>query len=136
MDGPFIIDDHSGVSSFHVFLSSSPPLFSLVKFYPLNQDDENFVISLRESSTALKEEGLLTTQSKLGVKKRNYDAIRKFQDSWVLKPPWVELCVGSNGDLHTIKSRICSEVEGKYSLFPKWGSFYKHVSDKKVEKEY
>jgi hypothetical protein len=27
-------------------------------------------------------------------------------------------------------------VEGKYSLFPKWGSFYKHVSDKKVEKEY
>ncbi len=43
------------------------------------------------------------------------------------------MCVGSNGNLHTIKCRICSEVERKYNLFPKWGSFYKHASDKKVE---
>jgi hypothetical protein len=86
MDGPFIIDDHNGASSFHVLLSSSPPLFSLVKFDPSNQEDENFVISLRESSIAHKK-GLPTTQSKLGIKKRRYDATRKFQDSWVVKLP-------------------------------------------------
>jgi hypothetical protein len=80
MDVPFIIDDHSGASSFHALLSWSPPLFSLVKFNPSNQDDENFVMSLRESSIALKE-GLPTTQSKLGIKKRSYNATSKFLDS-------------------------------------------------------
>jgi hypothetical protein len=89
-------------------------------------------MSLRKSSIAHKK-GLPTTQSKLGIKKRKYDATRKFQDSWVVKLPQVELCVGSNGNCTLSICRICSEVEGKYNLFIKWCSFYKHVGDKKVE---
>ncbi len=74
-------------------------------------------------------------QSKLGVKKISYDATMKFQESWVARFPWGNLCVGSNGNLHIIKCRICNEVEGTYKLlFLKWDCFYKHVGCKKVEK--
>ncbi len=59
MDGPFIIDDHSGASSFHVLLSSSPPLFSLVKFDPSNQDDEILLCFLESLALPLKQVYLL-----------------------------------------------------------------------------
>jgi hypothetical protein len=76
------------VVPFHFMIFFHHPLhyFILLNFDPSNQDDENFVMSLNESSTAPKE-GLPTTQSKLGVKKRSYDATKKFQDSWVVKLP-------------------------------------------------
>jgi hypothetical protein len=45
-----------------------------------------------------------TLPSKVGVKKWNYDAIKKFQDKWVAKFPWawvgylgkMEVCTLSN----------------------------------------
>jgi hypothetical protein len=73
-------------------------------------------MSLRESCTPL-EKNLPIARFKLGVNKRNYDATMKFQDSWVVGLPWAKLCVGSNGNLHTIKCRICCEVKGKYKYF-------------------
>lgn len=63
---------------------------------------------LKESCTPPKK-GMHITESKLGVKKRNYDATMKFQDSWVARFPWGKLCVGSNGNLHTVTCRICNE---------------------------
>jgi hypothetical protein len=48
---------------------------------------------------------------------------------------WVELCLGSNGNLHTIKCRICSEVEGKDKIFAtKLDSLCKHVGQNKAER--
>jgi hypothetical protein len=47
------------------------------------------------------------------VKKKNDDSNRKFKESWAIKLPWAELCLGLNGNLHIIKCRICNEVEGK-----------------------
>jgi hypothetical protein len=43
---------------------------------------------------------------RLGIKKWNYDAIRKFQDKWVAKFPWAELFVGEHGNLHIVKCKI------------------------------
>jgi hypothetical protein len=43
--------------------------------------------------------------------KRSYDLTWKFQVEWVAKLPWVELQVGSNGCVHTMKCKMCSEVE-------------------------
>jgi hypothetical protein len=77
---------------------------------------------------------LPTIQSKLEVKKLNYNATRKFQDSWATKFPSVELCLGSHGNLHTIKCKICSEVDGKDKLLhAKWDSFCNHVGRKKAK---
>ncbi len=80
--------------------------------------------------------GLHIVKSKPRVKKRNYDTTRKFQDSWVAKLPWAKLCVKSNGNPHTIKCKICSEVKGKNKvLSTKWNSLAKHVGCKKATKD-
>ncbi len=72
-------------------------------------------------------------QPKVGIKKKNYDARRKFQEKRVAKLPWAELFVGENGTLHIIKCRVCIEVEGKNKIFTaKWDSFCKDVGFHKV----
>jgi hypothetical protein len=74
-------------------------------------------------------------QSKLGIKKQNYDVTKQFQNSWAPKLSWAKLCLGSDGNLHIVKCNIFSEVEGKHTLLAlKWDSFYKHASCKKVHK--
>jgi hypothetical protein len=72
-------------------------------------------MSLDESDLAL-EIDLPIVPSKLIVDTKNYDAFRKFQDSWPIKLPWVEFYLGSNVNLHIIKCSICSEVE-RYDNF-------------------
>jgi hypothetical protein len=63
------------------------------------------------------------------IKKKNYDANRKFKKSWATKLPCAEFCLLLNGNLHTIKCKICSEVEGKDKLLAtNWDSFCKHAS--------
>lgn len=48
---------------------------------------------------------------------------------------WVELSLGSNGNLHTIKCKIYNEVEGKDKIFvTKWDSLCKHASWKKTQR--
>lgn len=43
------------------------------------------------------------------------------------KLPWAELFVGLDDNLHIIKCKICSEVEGKDKLIVfKWDSICKH----------
>ncbi len=41
-------------------------------------------------------------------KKRNYNHTRKFQDSWVAKLPWTNMCLRSDGLLRNVKCKICS----------------------------
>jgi hypothetical protein len=59
---------------------------------------------------------LPTVQPKLEVKKLNYNAIKKIQDPWATKFPSVKLCLGSHGNLHTSKCKICNEVDVKDKL--------------------
>jgi hypothetical protein len=42
--------------------------------------------------------------------------------------------LASNGSLHTIKCRICNEVEGKDKLLVKWDSFCKNASRRKAKR--
>ncbi len=121
MDVPLLIDDQNGAFFSHSPLTSSLPLFSFGTFDLTNLDNDD-VMFFRESVTPLEEglpnahlleKGLHTVKSKPRVKKWNYDTTKKFQDSWATKLPWAKLYVRSNGSLHTVKCRICSEVEGK-----------------------
>jgi hypothetical protein len=65
----------------------------------------------------------------VGIKKKNYDAIKKFQEKWATQLPWVELFVGEDETLLIIKCRVCIEVEGKNKIFVvKWDSFCKHAN--------
>jgi hypothetical protein len=73
--------------------------------------------------------------SKVAIKKRNYDATRKFQDKWVVELPWAELFIKKDGNLHIVKCRICIEVKGKDKLLiSKRDYFCKHVGHKKALK--
>jgi len=62
--------------------------------------------------------------SSLEVNKTHaYESKRKFQVSWAVKLPWVEFQVGSDGCVHRVKCKICSEVENKDKLLAiKWDS--------------
>jgi len=44
-------------------------------------------------------------------KKRSYDPTHKFQVGWATKLPWVELQVGFNGCVHTMKCKIYFCIE-------------------------
>lgn len=48
---------------------------------------------------------------------------------------WVKFCLGSNGSLHSVKCKICIEVERKDKiLVGKWDSLCKHICWQKDEK--
>ncbi len=133
MNMAIIVNDPSGVFSSHFSFWSFPPLFSPTNVI-FQIEMMKILLCLWESLPPPKK-GLPIAQFKVGVKKRNYDATTKFQDSWVAKFLWVKLCVGSNGNLHTVKCRICNEVEGTNKLLLlKWDCLYKHVGCKKVER--
>jgi hypothetical protein len=78
---------------------------------------------------------LPTVYSKLRTKKGNYDAIKMFQDFLIGKLPWTCLSLGSKGNLHATKCKICSVVERKNKLFvPKWNYICKHAKHMKANK--
>jgi hypothetical protein len=116
MGGPLLIFDPSGVSFFHGLQRSSLLLFSLCNYDLSDVDHDDDVMFLYELDLAL-EIDLPIVPSKLIVHTKNYDAFRKFQDSWPIKLPWVEFCLGSNVNLHIIKCSVCSEVEGFNNVF-------------------
>jgi len=63
-----------------------------------------------------------------------YESKKMFKVSWVAKLPWVELQVGFDGFLHTMKCKICSKIEHKNKLLaPKWDSLHKHASQRKTD---
>ncbi len=81
-------------------------------------------------------EGLHSIKSKLRVKKWNYDTTKKFQDSWAIKLPSEKLCVRLDGNLHTMKCKICTKVERKNNvLYAKWDFLVKHAGHRKVTKD-
>ncbi len=127
--------DYNLTSSSRGLIASSPPLFSpnntIDHSTLLNHDD----VMIDHDPFLTPKSNLPIVQPKLEIKKQNYNAIRKFQDFCATKFPLVELCLGSHGNLHTIKCKVCSEVDGKDKLLlAKWDSFYIHVGHKKVEK--
>lgn len=95
-----------------------PLPFSLLIILMLQMYIQNmnmYAMSLSEPSTTL-EVDFPIVPFKPRIKKWNYDATKRFQDSWVAKLRWAKLCMGSNGDLHITKCRACKEVEGKDKL--------------------
>jgi hypothetical protein len=57
-------------------------------------------MSLSGSSPSIEDDKPI--QPKVGIKKRNYDATKQFQEKWVAKLPWAELFVREDGTLHII----------------------------------
>jgi hypothetical protein len=85
-------------SSYDLVLPSSPPLFSSCNFDPSNANHiEDVPMSLNGSSPNAKDDKPI--QLKVSIKKKNYDAIRKFQEKWVAKLPWEELFVTEDATL-------------------------------------
>jgi hypothetical protein len=131
--GPLVIPTSDKTSSSHgPILPSSPPLFSSYSFDPSNANHiEDVPMSFSGSSPSVEDDKPI--QPKVGIKKRNYDVTRKFQEIWLAKLPWVELFVREDGTLHTIKCKVYTEVEGKNKILAaKWDSLCKHVGRQKV----
>ena len=45
--------------------------------------------------------------------KKTYKASRKFQDTWAVRLPWVELYWRSNGLYESVKYLVCLLIKGK-----------------------
>jgi hypothetical protein len=93
-------------SSYHgLVLPSSPPLFSSCGSNPSNANHiENVPMSLSGSSPSAENDKPI--QPKVGIKKKNYDATRKFQEKWATKLPWEKLFIGKYGTLHIVKCKV------------------------------
>jgi hypothetical protein len=76
--GPFVIPTSDKTSSSHC------------NFEPSNVDHiENVPMPLNGSSPNAKDDKPI--QPKVGIKKRNYDVINKFQEKWATQLPWAKL---------------------------------------------
>jgi hypothetical protein len=127
--GPFLIPTSDKTFSSHgPTLPSSPHLFFSCTFDPSNADHiEDVPMPLNGFSPSAKDDKPI--QPKVGIKKKNYDAIKKFKEKWVAQLPWVELFIREDGTLHIVKCRVCTKVERKKYIFTtKWDSFCKHAS--------
>ena len=81
-----------------------------------DQSDEDFVAGAAEK-----------------VPKKNYDATRKFQDSWAARLPWAELIRGTDGLFEYVKCVVCSQITGKPKILcPKWDTLAKHGGKRKA----
>jgi len=84
--GPFLISIPNVDFSSYGIQRSSLPLFSPCNSNPSNVDHDDDVMSLDEFNPIL-EINIPAISSKLIVKKKNYDASKKIQDSLVTKLP-------------------------------------------------
>jgi hypothetical protein len=81
------------------------PLFSSCDSNPSNANHiENVPMFLRGSSPSAKIDKPI--QPKVGIKKKNYDATRKFQEKWATKLPWEKMFLGEDRSLHIVKCRV------------------------------
>ena len=65
--------------------------------------------------------------------KKNYDATRKFQETWVACLPWAELFRGSDGLFEYVKCIVCTQITGKQKILtPKWDTLTKHGGKRKA----
>jgi hypothetical protein len=70
--------------------------------------------------------------SKPRIKKHNYGVTKKLQNFLTTKLQWAKLCLRSNGNLHTIKCRIYTEVEGKLNCLPLNGILFESMHVTKI----
>jgi hypothetical protein len=84
VSGSLIIPTSDKTSSFHgPTLPYFPPLFSSYDFDPSNANHiEDVPMSFSESSPSAKDDKPI--QPKVGIKKRNYDVTKKFQEIWLV----------------------------------------------------
>jgi len=117
-----------------VDITSFHPLFFGCNYDPSSANhNEDVLMSLNGFSPNL--ENNEPIPFKVGIKKRNYDAIRKFQDKWATIFPWVKLFIKEHGSLQIIKCKSFIKVKGKDKILDvKWDYFFKHASYKKALK--
>jgi hypothetical protein len=120
-----------------ILWSYSSIFSSFISNYSSNPSNANHIedvpMSFNESSPSAEDDK--PNQPKVGIKKRNYDVTRKFQETWLAKFPWVKLFVRENGTLHIVKCKVCIEVKRKKKILAaKWDSFCHHACCQKVVK--
>jgi hypothetical protein len=81
--GLLVIPTSDKTSFYHGHVSpSSPPLFSICDYSPSNADHiEDIPMSLSGSSPSSEDDKPI--QPKVNIKKKNYDATKKFQEKWL-----------------------------------------------------
>jgi hypothetical protein len=90
--GPLVIPTSDKATSYHgPILPSSPLLFSNYVSNPSNANHIE-VIPMFLSGLSPSAENDKPIQPKVGIKKKNYDATKKFQEKWATKFPW-EKCL-------------------------------------------
>jgi hypothetical protein len=66
---------------------------------------------------------------------KKINTIKKYQDFWFLKMPWVEAIFDINEDLIIIQCKIFTKIKRKEKLLvPKWNLLEKHVGEGKMDR--
>ncbi len=84
--------------------------------YDLSNANHNEDLFMSLNGSFLNLENYLPISFKIGIKKWNYDATRKFQDKWAPKFSWVELYIKEHGSLYIINCKIFNKLNGKDKL--------------------
>jgi hypothetical protein len=61
-------------------------------------------------------------------RKKAHEMNGHFQDTWVVKFPWIKFVLGSNGKVVQVQCKVCSLIDGKNKLLViKLDSLWKHA---------
>lgn len=70
------------------------------------------------------------------LRRRQYEASRRFQDTWAAKLPWAEMSRTADGTIELVKCLICSLIEKREKLLKaKWDTLTKHAGRRKALKD-
>jgi hypothetical protein len=78
---------------------------------------------------------IITTPATTKQMLKKINIIKKYQDFWFLKMPWVEANFYVNENLIIIQCKVCTKIKCKENLLvPKWNFLEKHVGEGKMNR--
>jgi len=78
---------------------------------------------------------LMTTPTTSKQMPKKINTIKKYQDFWFLKMPWVEAIFDVKENLMIIQCKLCTKIKCKEKLLiPKWNLLEKHMGKGKMNR--
>lgn len=100
-------------------------------------DEETLIVVSGDDTNELQEgEAEVTPVPNPVLRRRQYEASRRFQDTWPAKLPWAEMVVKGDGQICQVKCLICSAIQRRIKLLlPKWDTLTKHAGRRRADRD-
>ena len=102
----------------------------------VNCSDEETLIVVSADEVLDEETEVMAPLPNPVLRRRQYEASRRFQETWAARLPWAEMVVGGNGNICQVKCIICSTMMGRVKLLlPKWDTLTKHAGRRRADRD-